>query len=383
MAKAKAICKCKYCGNEFHYVTYKNNSRDARDFEKWAAENIDECPECREKRIAAEHDEQARISAEAAKSKGWPELTGSEKQISWANTIRETHLSEIIEKIEKEKSRMGDKYKGYALASAAVNAMLTHTKASWWIDNRCQLDAEFCKIANEINETGQTPVYESNPAQQDKATIAKPENQVFDGIADIQASEEKVSVSYPKNDKFREIVKALGYRWDADNRSWMIKINYASGSSAERAAELGNKLLNAGFSIRIQDPDTLRNAIEGKYEPMYQRWISKSVKTGNFIISWARNDDFYDKAKRLPGAKYVSPNIQVPAKEFESILDFAHTYGFRLSPGAQDVINEMQCSTVTVQPAAAKDPVYDAHPLADVLNSSRDIIEDLKDEINN
>ena len=89
MAKAKAICKCKYCGNEFHYVTYKNNSRDARDFEKWAAENIDECPECREKRIAAEHDEQARISAEAAKSKGWPELTGSEKQVRWATSIRE------------------------------------------------------------------------------------------------------------------------------------------------------------------------------------------------------------------------------------------------------------------------------------------------------
>ena len=46
------------------------------------------------------------------------------------------------------------------------------------------------------------------------------------------------------------------------------------------------------------------------------------------------------------------------------------------------MINKMQCSIVTVQPAAAKDPVYDAHPLADVLNSSRDIIEDLKDEIN-
>ena len=97
MAKAMAICRCKSCGNEFNYVAFKYNSRAARDFEKWASENIDECPDCREKRIAAEREEQTRISAEAAQSKGWPELTGTEKQVAWATRIREEGISDASE----------------------------------------------------------------------------------------------------------------------------------------------------------------------------------------------------------------------------------------------------------------------------------------------
>lgn len=375
MARAKALCMCKTCGYEFKHIAYRGNSKDARSYEKWASENIDECPSCREERIKAEREKEAEEAAEAAKSKGWPELTGTEKQINWAVRIREEGLGAIIEKNEKHNKKGGASYR---LVEAAVNTMLNkYKRASWWIDNRNNIYSTFIDTTTDNPQAQE----ESPEIHSDDAVIAKPQEQAHDGVADIEVSEKCVSASYQKDDDFRKVVKGLGYRWI--DGAWRMSIDFSTGNAAERAAELGNKLLNAGFAIRIQDPDTLKRAIAGEYEPMTYRWVSKSPKTGKFVISWGKEDDLYSKAKKLPGARYVSPSIHVPAKEWVSVMDFAETYDFKFSPGAQEMISEMQGATVTVTPAASKNARYDERPLEDVLNSSRDIIEDLKDEINN
>lgn len=46
MAKAVAICKCAVCGKTFEKEAYKQNRRQANDWEKWAEENITVCPQC-------------------------------------------------------------------------------------------------------------------------------------------------------------------------------------------------------------------------------------------------------------------------------------------------------------------------------------------------
>lgn len=378
MARAKALCMCKTCGYEFEHIAYRGNSKDARSYEKWASENIDECPSCREERIKAEREKQNRISAEAAQTKGWPELTGTEKQVAWATSIREKELGDAAEECTRRlKTRHPEAYK---IAMAAIDKLVsTRTKASWWIDNRGYVKTSLNEVIRDMknNPAPQQAAEEPAPAKADEATIAKPESQTHDGIVDIRASEQRVSATYQKDDDFRSLLKGLGYRWNVSE--WSLNINYSTGSSAERAAELGNKLLNAGFAIRIQDAETLRNAIAGNYKPMHRRWVGKVVSEDKFIISWAREDDLYSLAKRLPGARYVSPSILVPAKEWEAVLDFADAYDFRLSPGAQELIKKMQGATITVQPAAAQTVEYDEHPVEDVLKSSRDIIPDLKD----
>lgn len=371
MAMAKAICRCATCGEEFEYRARKMNSRDARDFEKWAAEHFDECPECRQKRIEREREEAALEAAEAAKANGWPELTGSEKQVSWANRIRDERISELIKKNAKEKGKNHDRI------SAAIQILLQNTRASWWIDNRDESDIMSALTSAYESVKASASSAEVPEVHSDESIIAKPQNQDHEGVVDIVVSQKRVSAEYRKDDDFRKVVKSLGYRWE--DGAWRMSIDFSTGSAAERAAELGNKLLNAGFSIRIQDPDTLKRAIAGEYEPMTYRWVSKSPKTGKFVISWGKEDDLYSKAKKLPGARYVSPSIQVPAKEYESVIDFAEVYDFKFSPGAQALLKEMQGATVTVTPAASKDAEYDERPLQDVLNSSREIIDDLKD----
>ena len=378
MARARAICKCATCGRTFEVIAYKNSSREARSFEEWAADHITECNDCAEKRRAAKRAEENAKAASEAQENGWPELTGSEKQVAWATTIRQQQISELAEKVKPEAAMV---------YSECINDLVqAHTSAAWWIDNK---GYPFCDIVvkmmqDRIDHPEKTSARKADleaeqHAKEDTATIAEPVERRHEGIVDIRAAETVVSATYRRYDDFRELVKALGYRWNAESGAWCLSIGIRTGTAQERAAELGNKLLNAGFSIRIQDAETLKNAIEGNYQPMTHRWVA-ATHEGKFVITWARDDSFYDMARKLPGARYVSPGIQVPKREYEAVLDFAETYGFSLTPGAQALVEEMTSRKHVVVPAAAHDAQYDEHPLEEVLNSSRDVIDDLKDE---
>lgn len=46
MAMARAICTCSTCGNEFTKSKQCRNRREADNFEQWAKDHLDTCPEC-------------------------------------------------------------------------------------------------------------------------------------------------------------------------------------------------------------------------------------------------------------------------------------------------------------------------------------------------
>src|SRR5690606_201637 len=75
-----------------------------------------------------------------------------------------------------------------------------------------------------------------------------PENKITEAVVEIIAKEDKITAKFEKNDKFIDIVKSLGYKWGG---SWSREISETTGSYKDRATELGNKLLNAGFPIMI------------------------------------------------------------------------------------------------------------------------------------
>ena len=398
MAKAEAKCTCATCGKGFTVIAFRQNRKGADEFEAWAAKYIDECDECKMARLEAKRAAENAASASAAADRGWPQLIGSEKQVAWANTIREQGLSKIIGDMDKVKEWLSSpqaadrperaKARKERLESCviAMDVILSKTKASWWIDNRNGIERLFEDIVSDVEDNPEAyklardVARAEESASDDLATIAEPAEKKHDGVAEIQAAEDKVSVAFRKSDAFREIVKNLGYRWDPAAGRWSLAITYKTGASSERAAELGNKLLNAGFAIRIQDVDTLRAAVAGTYEPMTKRWISVIKGKPVFVISWGREDDLYGQAKRLPRARYVSPDIQVPATEYAAVLDFADAYGFKMTAGAAALVAEMQGETIAVTPSEAKNPTYDEHPIGDILSSSRDVLGDLMED---
>ncbi|MGI6169911.1 MAG: hypothetical protein ACOYI4_09505 [Christensenellales bacterium] len=87
MAKASVTLTCTKCGKEFvHEQKNCGNRRDANNYEEWAIQNIDLCPECYGEKKRAEHAN--KVEKKAAELR-LPKITsGTEKQIAWAEKIR-------------------------------------------------------------------------------------------------------------------------------------------------------------------------------------------------------------------------------------------------------------------------------------------------------
>lgn len=114
------------------------NRRDADSWESWAEYGgIDECPDCREARIQCERDEANAAAKAAAEKAGLPELSGSEKQIAWATTIRQKALDKINEAWSGVTPQSREELEAKERFDRFI-AWLTTTKvtARWWIDNR-------------------------------------------------------------------------------------------------------------------------------------------------------------------------------------------------------------------------------------------------------
>lgn len=100
MAKATVTCTCCECGKSFAASKILASRDQANNWEEWAKSNIIECDECKEKARQAEREEANKKAAESAKEFELPELTGSEKQVAWANTIRVGYYTEYSKVVD-------------------------------------------------------------------------------------------------------------------------------------------------------------------------------------------------------------------------------------------------------------------------------------------
>ena len=411
MAIANAECACATCGKKFEIRVRKSNSREAASFEKWAKENITECKECEKARLQAKYDEGNANAAEAAAEMGYPELIGTEKQVAWANTIREKALAELRDTFMDPECPEKHLYRRLAFTGIS-HLILRMRQAAWWIDHQnelgnvrsmsmlaTQIDRPFAEAIGaiqravrdgektmaqaeaEVNALINAPAKEASPIKPAQKPAeqhtperpeAVPEKKRHDGAADVKILDGSVTALYGKDDDFMEIVKRLGFSWGS---GWTLKAGEKTGTAENIAAELGSRLLNAGFAVRFDSQEILDKAVRGDYEPMCRRWI-QSHSTG-FYLSWGREDDHYSAAKAIPGAKYDRPGIIVPERSWDALEDFAARYGYRFTAMAREKMDRLSGRAQVVSPEKAKAPEYDEK---DVLQSSREVLEDLKDD---
>ncbi|MFE7151643.1 hypothetical protein, partial [Heyndrickxia sporothermodurans] len=207
-----------------------------------------------------------------------------------------------------------------------------------------------------------------------------PENKITNAVAEITIKDDLVSVFFEKNEDFRKIIKGLGYVWSGS--SWGKKIEETTGAAKERAAELGNALLNAGFPIMILEEKILRNAIEGNFEPECTNWIYRRIGKDLLAINWkGYNDKLYQKARSLPGAKWDSPSVVVNVAHYNEVEEFADLYNFKFTEDAKKLINEYkeQIQKVEVVKPAKVEKEEQKDGLEKILESSDEILDDLKD----
>lgn len=383
MAVGTATCTCSRCGRTFE-VSAKRPSRKAADeWEIWAAQNYDICQDCE----AEERRQQAAEYAAEAAADGLPVLRGTEKQVSWAERIRRekwvamsAYISQTVAGGAAESAKEMEGVMNYVLS--------TNSGARWWIDHRFDssntllrdayqsaMDAKAVELAS-IAPTSKVP---AKPEP-----VIHPENERY-GTVRLAVTENRVEAYYPKDDAFRDVVKAAGCRWDSGLRCWAKGINQFTGSATERAAELASKLLTAGFAVQCQDAKVRELAVSGNFKAENKRWV-KLFTSGShegWLAVWVprRGEDdqgLYEAARKIKGSRYDSGSVAVPVARWKLVEDFAQLYGYEFSAGAQKAIAEFQVVN-TIKPEMPPEPEQ-RDPLVDILNSSTDILPDLLDD---
>jgi hypothetical protein len=308
---------------------------------EWRLENVEPsklCHECWQKELAEQREKENQEAAEAAREMNLPQLTGSEKQVAWAETIRQKILANIDTFIHQE---IREERRNDPKLLEAIEHIKSKTDASWWIDHRTadwswEIKHLLEKAAKEAKEKRMAPPPEVVAEAKIEATV-RPENPVTETVAEIRALENSIEIVFPeRRDDFRQLVKQeLKMKWDG---KWVRKLVAKNGTPADRAAEAGHRLLAAGFIIRIFDEDIRQQAISGEYEPECTRWVQARTSgkyEGWFAINWDRRDDFYKAARAIGGSKWDRPSVVVPPEKFAEVLDFAEMYDFRVSEAAR------------------------------------------------
>lgn len=406
MAKARAICTCKSCGCEFEKTTIKRNSREANSWEEWAASYYDECTDCYKERKEREKQEANEKAAEFSRESGLAPLTGSDKQIAWANTIRMKFVEAVDEfravRLQQIESCGSDEKEFIDAAGKEIESLdrimayleQHYTEARFWIDNRNDVEsghsivppllkAIFRDMNADADFNAESTVAEGEPEPEEQAVILQPESATEEGVVTIECEKangaECIRARYQKSDDFRYIVKTLDYYWSSESGAWSKKITETTGSASDRMAELANRLLVEGYTVKV--PESIADdAKNGKYEPEHTRWVKRG--TGDtFVICWSGRDQHeFHAAKKLPGAEWVTGvGMKVPVTSFREVAEFAEYNDYRFTAAASEQMGGMMESVRQVTPTAGAE--HRKNPLADhALEDAHRIIPDLIDD---
>lgn len=396
MAKAYAHCATEGCTNTILFI--ERNRKEADRKSAWAESQGFICSDCQDKQRQAEN----AIAAEQNAASGLPVLTGSDKQIAWAEKIRAEKLETICQVLAGELDRMMiDAYWGSAgwhqeplpvdhpQVDYAIGLLKQQTSASWWIDRR---DNKIGFILRELF-IAHPPKPAIEPEQQAVIDDAKaeatvrPTEPVTETVAEILVGEQSVSILFPeKREDFRAIVKKHGFNWSNDR--WKRLLSVTTGAAVDRAAEIGHILLAKGFIVRQYHADVRQAMINGQFETEQTRWIAlftSGKEQGRLCIRWERKDeDYWKAAKRLPTARYAKPHISVAIEQFEQVLDFAEINGFSITASAREAIESAKQSK---QAALVVEVKYqepdkrgdDGEPVELEMPSDVEVDDDLRD----
>lgn len=139
MSIARIPLTCRSCGKAFEAISVQRNASAARSWEAWAREHMDTCPECyarakREKELEAIKDRALEWMGEHP----LPELTGTPRQIVWAEDLRYSRIAEIAERYRPDQA--ADWFWRWIEGASSAQA---------WIDSRDLLMREFLKMVKE------------------------------------------------------------------------------------------------------------------------------------------------------------------------------------------------------------------------------------------
>lgn len=395
MAKSRVPCAIPDCSGEILVVERNRATTDRR--AAWLQAQGAICDDCRER----QHREESRQAAEQASAEALPPLTGSLRQVQWAETLRRQFLDRADRWLAGDAEERNPYRHGYAPELpgddprylAALDSVRQQPRASWWIDHRDQHPGRVLdRIAGSFSP-GTTPAtlhqYQEMVADaQAEATLRPAGDVVTESVTEIRIVDGGIEAALvEKRDDFREIVKReLHLRWTG--KCWRREITATAGTPTDRAVELACRLLAEGFPVRIHDEDIRARVVAGQYQPEITRWVR--VRTGGdhagwFDLRWGREDDYYRAARRITGSRYDAPAVVAPPEQFDEVEEFAEMHDFHITKAAREAMDraaEVRAGALVVESHATHRTgghADTAPPVLDPDAVSEDIPDDLLD----
>lgn len=351
------------------------------------------CPECYRKKVEEERATKNEESEKEAEEMELPELSGSPKQVAWANTIRVEFIKKFSDKIAQTISK-GKKFVRIVEFGECVTyklsdlqeiekILMNKTEARFWIDHRNYTLLMYVKEAyKELQKIKSIPEEVKKEMEEEEAALTvEPANKKKEGIASISVENNSIMARYIKDDEFREIVKSFGYSWEG---VWSKKITEYSGPEEDRVAELGNKLLANGFTVRFPNKESMGMAVSGKFSPECDNWVKYNTEKEMLAVSWkGHNDKLYQEAKKLTGSRWHKGSMLVPVEFYSEVLDFADTMGFQISKRAKNEIDLFKEAASKFIKEDVKEAVFEEKDGKEELRKQLEkagVIEDLRDE---
>jgi len=180
----------------------------------------------------------------------------------------------------------------------------------------------------------------------------RPPQPVTETVAELSISGDLLCLKFAaKNEAFRQLAREMRFRWNETLWRRERKITAQTGTAEDRLIEAAYKLLATGFIVSVPDGIDAERITAGDYTDEHTRWIysGKGGKyAGWFLIEWAYGEEFYLKARALPGSRYSKPWVAVPPEYFEEVEDFASLHDFRFTASGQKLLAEARAKRLAM-----------------------------------
>lgn len=141
MAKYEITYSCGCSGEVTLFGPMTERNRKIEWYEKQAL-----CPDCREESLQKEREAATAEAASFTHQHGLPELTGSKKQVAWAEVIRQKSIEDLVPDVVGPEGNIGDMFQKLQNALTDDNkggaefllGLIREPSAKWWIDHRGQ-----------------------------------------------------------------------------------------------------------------------------------------------------------------------------------------------------------------------------------------------------
>ncbi len=356
------------------------------------------CPECHKKERQREKEEAEKVAAEKTVEMDLPALTGTEKQVAWANTIRIDLIESFMKMIENNKNiymycNSNDERIPNVTKEELIDLIdyiaKEYTSAKFWIDSRTSFEFTagdiLLKLRKQESEKLPEDVAVDQEREKESLTVTAAEKKKSGVvILDYHPAGTIITAEYVKDDDFRRVIKDKNFRWNPEKYRWEKEITEYTGTMDDRIADTGSTLLAAGFTVQFPNAEIKDKAISANFEIENDRWVKYDTKSEMLAIAWKnRSDTLYESSRKLPGAKWSNGSMKVSIGFYREVEDFAETMRFSISKKAREKIEEYKKKESGFEPVSVsvknKENISDEERLEKSLKSGGIILKDLMD----